>query len=471
MQQLSGLDASFVYFETPNAPMHVAALTIYDPSTAPGGNVTFKGILDDIDGRLHLSRVFRQKMVQVPMGLDHPYWVEDSNFDLEFHVRHVALPKPGDWRQLCIQLARLHSRGVDLNHPLWEVYVIEGLDNVEGVPPGSYALLQKTHHAAVDGVSGMEIMSALNDLEPDAERPADTGDWQPEPDPDPWSLLARAGVNNLARPMHFARVLGRTVPTLGRAQRRMQRNELKPPVVGVPRTRFNGKVSPHRVVDACFLPMAEMRAIKATEPGATINDAVLTVVGGALRRYLSAKKELPDSSLVAMAPISVRSEDQKRAAGNQVTAMLALLGTDIADPRARLAAVRQSTHEQKEFSTAIGAQALSGYSEFLPGGLAALAARTASRFEMANRTIPMMNTVVTNVPGPQVPLYSGGARLVRMLGLGPVSDGMGIIHPVVSYCGELVISFTACREMLPDPAFYAQCLQESFDDLALATRS
>ena len=228
---------------------------------------------------------------------------------------------------------------MDLNHPLWEVYVIEGLDNVEGVPPGSYAVLQKTHHAAVDGVSGMEIMSALNDLEPDAERPVDTGDWRPEPDPDPWSLLARAGVNNLARPMHFARVLGRTVPTLGRAQRRMQRNELKPPVVGVPRTRFNGKVSPHRVVDACFLPMAEMRAIKATEPGATINDAVLTVVGGALRRYLSDKNELPDSSLVAMAPISVRSEDQKRAAGNQVTAMLVLLGTDIADPRARLAAV------------------------------------------------------------------------------------------------------------------------------------
>jgi diacylglycerol O-acyltransferase len=470
MQQLSGLDASFVYFETPNAPMHVAALTIYDPSTAPDGKVTFKGILDDIDGRLHLSRVFRQKMVQVPMGLDHPYWVEDGGFDLEFHVRHIALPKPGDWRQLCIQVARLHSRGVDLNHPLWEVYVIEGLDNVEGVPPGSYALLQKTHHAAVDGVSGMEIMSALNDADPDAERPVDRGDWKPEPDPDPWSLLVRAGVNNLKRPMHFARVLGRTVPTLGRAQERLRRNELKPPVVGVPRTRFNGKVSAHRVFDAAFLPLDQMRAIKATEPGATINDAVLSVVGGALRRYLSAKGELPEQSLIAMAPISIRSQDQLKAAGNQVTAMLVLLGTDIADPRARLAAVRQSTHEQKEFSAAIGAQALAGYSEFLPGGLAGLAARTASRFEMVNRTIPMINTVVTNVPGPQVPLFSGGARLVRMTGLGPVADGMGLIHPIVSYCGELCISFTACREMLPDPAFYASCLRESFDELAQVIR-
>jgi len=470
MQQMTGLDASFVYFEAPNAPMHVASLSIYDPSTAPGGAVTFKGILDNIDRRLHLSRVFRQKMVQVPMGLDHPYWVEDSGFDLEFHVRHVALPKPGDWRQLCIQVARLHARAVDLNRPLWEVYVIEGLDNVDGVPPGSYALLQKTHHAAVDGVSGMEIMSALNDLELDAPPPVDDGTWRPEPDPDPWSLLARAGMNNLRRPVHFARVLGRTVPTLGRAQQRLRRNELKPPPLGVPRTRFNGNISAHRVVDACFLPLAEMRAIKSAVPGATINDAVLAVVGGALRRYLMAKGELPDAPLVSMAPISVRSEGQMKAAGNQVTAMIVLLGTDIADPLERLAAVRQSTHEQKEFSSAIGAAALAEYSEFLPGGLAALAARTAGRFEMANRTIPMMNTVVTNIPGPQVPLYSGGAHLVRIMGLGPITDGMGIIHPIVSYCGQLVISFTACREMMPDPAFYASCIQESFDELALATR-
>src|SRR5215813_10342358 len=165
MQQLTGLDASFLYFETANAPMHVGGIMIYDQSTAPGGRVTFRGILSNIEKRLHLARCFRQRLAYVPFNLDHPYWIEDPDFDLEFHVRHIALPKPGDWRQLCIQVARLHARGVDLNHPLWEVYVIEGLDNVEGVPPGSYALLQKTHHAAVNDVSGMEIMSALNDLE------------------------------------------------------------------------------------------------------------------------------------------------------------------------------------------------------------------------------------------------------------------------------------------------------------------
>src|SRR5438067_7962319 len=160
MQQLSGLDASFLYFETPNAPMHVGGISIYDQSTAPNGAVTFKGILENSEKRLHLVRAFRQRIVRVPFDLDHPYWVEDQDFDLEYHVRHIALPKPGDWRQLCIQVARLHSRILDASRPLWEVYVIEGLDNVEGVPPGSFAVMQKTHHAAVDGVSGMEILSA-----------------------------------------------------------------------------------------------------------------------------------------------------------------------------------------------------------------------------------------------------------------------------------------------------------------------
>ena len=180
MQQLSGMDASFIYFETPNAPVHIFSCSIYDPSTAPSGKVTFKGILDHYERRLHVSRTFRQKLVQVPMGLDHPYWIEDRDFDLEYHVRHIALPAPGDWRQLCIQVARLHSRPLDLNRPLWEATVIEGLDNVEGVPPGSFAVMQKTHHAAIDGVSLLEIISAVHDHEPDAEPPVPDKEWRPE---------------------------------------------------------------------------------------------------------------------------------------------------------------------------------------------------------------------------------------------------------------------------------------------------
>ena len=162
MQQLSGQDASFIYSERPHAPTHITSISIYDPSTAPGGPVTFKGILGHLEARLHLARAFRQKLVRVPADLDHPYWVEDADFDLEYHVRHIALPKPGDWRQFCIQAARLHARPLDLSQPLWEMYVIEGLDNVEGVPPGSFAFVLKIHHAAVDGKSGIEMITAIH---------------------------------------------------------------------------------------------------------------------------------------------------------------------------------------------------------------------------------------------------------------------------------------------------------------------
>jgi WS/DGAT/MGAT family acyltransferase len=468
MQQLSGLDASFVYMETPSSPMHVAGVSIYDPSTAPGGKVTFKGILANFQQRIHLARTFRQKMVQVPLNLDHPYWVEDKDFDLEFHVRHIALPAPGDWRQLCIQVARLHSRMLDLSRPLWETYVIEGLDNVEGVPRGSFAVLQKTHHAAIDGMSGMEMTSAIHDLTPTAAPPSTPDTWQGEEDPSPMTLLGRAALHSSTRPMHFSRVVARTVPGMGRVTNQLRRRQVQLPPTSAPRTRFNGTVSAHRVVDARRFDLGEIRRMKAAVDGATVNDVVLAIVGGGLRAYLRDKGELPDEPLLAMAPISVRSESEKGSQGNQVSSMVVSLASNVADPLERLTAVRESTHQSKEFTNAVGARTLTEYSQFIPGGLAALAARTASRFEMANRVDPTANCVVTNVPGPREPLYFAGAKLVTMFGMGPIGDGLGLMHPVTSYVNELVIAVTSCREMLPDPAFYTQCLQDSYDELAEA---
>ena len=168
MQQLTGIDTLFLTQETERTPLHISPLLIYDPSTAPGGSVRFKDILRLFESRLHLAPIFRRKLVQVPFDLDYPYWVETEDFDLEFHVRHIALPRPGDWRQLCIQVARLHARILDRSHPLWEAYVIEGLDNIEGLPKGSFALFLKMHHAAIDGVAGAEIIGAIHDTEPRA---------------------------------------------------------------------------------------------------------------------------------------------------------------------------------------------------------------------------------------------------------------------------------------------------------------
>jgi diacylglycerol O-acyltransferase / wax synthase len=468
MQQLTGLDASFLYFETANSPMHVGGIMIYDQSTAPGGKVTFRGILANFEKRLHLARCFRQRLAYVPLNLDHPYWIEDPDFDLEFHVRHIALPKPGDWRQLCIQAARLHSRPLDHNHPLWEVYVIEGLDNVPELPKGSFAIVFKIHHAAIDGVTGAEIIAALHDLEPDAEPAPAKQAWSPDAVPGTSELFTRTMFNNVIYPFRLGRIMGESVPAMARLRQELQAREFKTPA-SVPRTRFNGTVTAHRVLDGRSFDLETIRAMKNAVKGATVNDVVLAVCGGSLREYLRSKKELPRESLLAMAPISVRSEEQRGTGGNQVSAMVVPLHTEIGDPVERLNAVHEGAVQSKALTQAVGARLLTDYGQFIPSSLAGLAARLYSRFNLANSANPFFNTVVTNVPGPQKPLYFCGARMVTTYGMGPIGDGLGLIHPVFSYCGQITIAATSCRKVMPDPGFYAKCLQDSFDAMKAAT--
>ena len=317
--------------------MHIGSLAIYDPSTTGRDVQRFKDILSYTEKRLHLARCFRQKLAMVPLNVDHPWWIEDPNFDLEYHVRHIALPKPGDWRQLCIMTARLHSIPLDRNKPLWEYYVIEGLDNIEGLPEGAYAILTKIHHAAIDGVSGAEITAALHDLSADPGNvPPPQKPWVPDRMPLDAELMARAIGNNARIPFRFADVAASTVPAVGRVARGLMRRELQMPSGRAPRTRFNGTVSPHRVVEGRSFAIDDVKTIKNAIHGATINDAVLTIVGGAMRRYLDHYGELPNEQLKAMAPISVRPSDQQKAAGNLVSAMVVGLGSHIADPMERL---------------------------------------------------------------------------------------------------------------------------------------
>lgn len=465
MRQMGGQDASFIYNEAPRMPMHIAGLAIYDTSTA-NGTVTFKGILDHIRARMPLVPTYYERMVRVPFDFDHPWWVVDPEFDLEFHVRHIALPHPGDWRQLCIQAARLHARELDLDRPLWEMYVIEGLNNVEGVPPGSFAVVTKTHHAAIDGVSGIELASIINDLEPDAVPPSGPEPPAPEQVPPPYELMVRAGFNNAMQSQRFAEFMQRAMPMFPTAG---QPPRSQPTAAPAPRTRFSGTVTAHRVVENRSFDLGEVRRIKSAVDGATINDAVLAVVAGALRRFLESKNELPTDPLVVMAPISIRSADEKGALGNRVSGMTLPIPTNEADPLERLRTVHTTTQASKEMASAIPARTLTDFNQFIPWALAGLAARTAASLKLAETMAPAINTVVTNVPGPQVPLYMAGAKLLKQFGMGPVTDGMGIMHPVLSYNGEIAISVTACREMLPDPGFYAECIQASFDELAEAT--
>ncbi|HKK52499.1 MAG TPA: wax ester/triacylglycerol synthase family O-acyltransferase [Myxococcota bacterium] len=468
MEQLSGMDAAFLNMETARAPLHISGLSIYDQSSAPGQRVTFKGILANLERRLPLARCFRQRVVMAPLALDHPYWIQDPDFDLEFHVRHIALPRPGDWRQLCIQVARLHARPLDLAKPLWEMYVIEGLDGVEGLPRDSFAILTKIHHCAIDGISGVEITAAIHDLEPDVGPPEVEDRWRPEPEPTLVEMALRTTINGFRQPVRFARVLGKVAPPALRAVWERREGTEEPTNGRVPRTRFNGRVSPHRVFDAKTFSLADVKQIRKAIEGATVNDVVLSVCGGAMRGYLEAHGELPNETLSAFAPISVRTDEQSGTAGNQVSGMIVAMHTDVADPVERLEKVRESTRQSKAMTKAVGARSLTDVTQFMPGALAGISGRLVARTGMMSRLNPIAHAVVTNVPGPQFPLYFTRARMVGSFGLGLPLDGMGLFHAILSYDGQISMAVTSCREMMPDPGFYAECLESAFNALRRA---
>ena len=475
MRQLQGMDSSFVAMESPNSPMHIGNLLIYNPATAPGGFVRFKDILEFFRSRMQLSRTMRQRLVRVPFDLDYPYWVEDPNFDLEYHLRHVALPKPGDWRQLCIQTARIHARPLDLNRPPWEFTVVEGLDNVPGYPPGCFAFVTKIHHAAIDGMSGIDMLEAIHTIAPHAPPPNKPDDWKPEKIPGPTELLGKSYINALVNPVKQARVAAQTIPGVANAIKGLITRDFRLSNDYVPpRTRFNQTISPHRVVEGRRFALDEIKAIRAILPDTKtkVNDVALAIIGGALHKYLSAKNELPKSTMTAMAPISVREQDEKGDMGNQVAAMVAPLGTHLSDPAERLAFVFDKTSNSKAISNAIGARRMTEMSKVNPALFMALGSQLFNRISLAHRFAMPFNTVVTNVPGPPIPLYSSGAKLESMsLGLICLTDGLGLAHVVQSYCGEAYISFTACRDIMPDPEFYSQCLQDSFDEMLTAAKA
>jgi WS/DGAT/MGAT family acyltransferase len=476
MRQLSWTDDMMLRAETPATPLQIQLLLIYDPSTSPGGKVTFKGILEELDARLHLADVFRRRLTELPGGMPMPYWADDPNFDLEYHVRHIGLPQPGDWRQLCIQIARLHARQIDLRRPPWEITVIEGLNAVTGVPKGSFAMALKLHHCAVDGMASVQMIAALHDLAADSPRPAGPdGPWQPDPLPSTAELLSRATINAMLHPFRSGAVLASSAPAAvrglaglpGKLIRGVASRVARGAVPSFPsKTRFNQTVSPHRVFEARFHDLADFKRIKASVPGATVNDVALAYVGGALRAYLDGHGELPGDSLVAACPMSVRKTGDTTSKGNELFGRLQTLGTDIDDPLKRLATIAESTAGSRAEAESTTTTQLLELIGTVPTALLGLTAKAASALPFSGPTIA--NTTVTNVPGPAEPLFFNGARLVRVAGLGPLVAGLNLIHVVASYNGTLSISATADRDALPDPARYAECMEQSFQELLAA---
>ncbi len=469
LRQLGAQDASFLYQDTPNTPMHVGGITILDPSTSPYGPLTLEAVCAFYEERLHLMPTARRRLVNVPFGIDHPYWIEDENFDLEYHVREVGLPEPHDWSQFYTLAARILSRPLDMSRPAWETYIIHGLDNMDGIPPGCIGMLAKTHHCAIDGTSGLEMAMALADLTPEMSpvSPPKTP-WTPDPVPTDADLMMRTWGNALLRPIQMAAFVARSNPANLRLSS-VSQQQLPSAQIPIPRTRFNAPVTAHRTIGFERFSLDEVRAMKNEVEGATVNDVALTICGGAIRKYLEAKLELPDESLLAMAPINVRKETSEYTQGNQVAAMFVRIGTQIEDPVQRLISVRDETRSAKAMTNAIGAEAMTRYGDFVPAAVSNLAQRLTTEFARANQSATAFNCSITNVPGPQVPLYTMGCKSITALGYGPVTHNMGLIIPIGSYCGEFTISFTSCREMIPDPDFFLECIRGAYLEMQDAT--
>jgi diacylglycerol O-acyltransferase len=472
MRQLQGEDARFLYTDSGHANSNITLVFIYDPSTSPEGRVRFKGLLSHVESRLHLSPVFRQKLLRVPLELDYPYWIEDERFDLEYHVRHIALPKPGDWRQFCIQASRIHARPLDLTRPLWELYLVEELDSFIDLPKDSFAILAKIHHSAIDLAHGAEITTLLHDTSPTPPVQEPPEPWFPESPPGALSLLARAACHNAIQPFMVAAPLTRALKDLGPAIFGTLSDLVLHPE-RFPITRFNSEVSPHRVFETRRFKLEEFKRIRGLVKGATINDSLLAVCGGALRRYLLSHDELPGPSLVSIAPVSIRSAGGGSDGPAELNMLRVPLGTHIEDPVRRLRSVMEATASAEGIEEAVGAKELTDVTQHAPAATLALSARLLSAASMGlGRRAPIASCTITNVPGSSVPLYLNSSRMRYFSAIMPISDGMGLVFAVTSYDGQIIISPTSCREQIPDPEFFAFCIRESFQEyLALASKS
>ena len=488
MQQLTSLDASFLAMESPTMYGHVGGLAVLDPSTAPGGRIEVEDLRRVIAARIDKLPPLRWKLVPVPLGLDHPYWIDDPDFDLDFHVRESAVPPPGSDRQLAETVSRMFARPLDRSRPLWELYVIHGL------PEGRVAILTKVHHAAIDGVSGAEILGTLFDLTPDGAGVSPTGESDGElelaggggeREPSELEMLARgvAGIPrqtvraaaglyttlpNLTKMPGAAMMPG--MPQLARTGSRIRRalrgtsdgGVLEVTTARAPKLSFNGKISSHRSVAFGSLSLGEIKALK-NELGISVNDVVVGLCAGALRDWLIERDELPEAPLVAMIPTSVRTKSQKRAFGNRVSTMIVPIPTDIADPRQRLERAHEILKVAKERYKALPASLLTDASNFIPPALHARATRVST--EMMARLRAPVNVAISNVPGPSVPLYCAGAELLHNFPVSVITDGVGLNITVMSYRDGVDFGITADRGSIPDAWPVMDALERSLEQL------
>jgi diacylglycerol O-acyltransferase len=464
VQRLEGLDASFVYLDTPAAPMQVGMTCVFDPATVPGG-YSFGKVRRLVEDRLHLLPPFRRRLVEVPAKLHRPVWIEDPAFDLGEHLRRRSLPAPGGPRELEEFTAEVISRPLDRSRPPWEMHIVEGLAD------GMVGAVTKMHHAAIDGVSGAELTANLLDVEPEpapVEPPAPP--WEPEPAPSRLALAGDALRELLRQPVLAASTFARTLGAVARLRRHNRVAETDPPPgpFGAPRTCLNGPLTARRHVAFTQLDLEDVRQVKKAA-GATVNDVVLAVCAGALRSHLDEHGACPGRSLVAAVPVSVRTGDDEGTMGNRLSAMLVDLATTVDDPAARLHAITERSRAAKEQDRLLGPDTLSDLAGLTPPVLLAAMGALEARFGLSGRMPPACNLIVSNFPGPPSHLYCAGARMVAAYPMGPLALGNALNITVQSYLDTLWFGIVACPDAVPAPERLPARVADALGDLTKAT--
>ena len=457
LQRLSGLDASFLYLETPSQPLHVCSILELDASTIPGG-YSFDRLRDALSLRIKAMPSFREKLANSFLNLDHPVWVEDEDFDVDRHVHRIGLPAPGGRVEMGEICGHLASLPLDRRRPLWEMWFIEGVGGTDAHKGGRLAVMTKVHHAAVDGVTGANLMSQLCSTEPDPPAPepvkggGDTNQLR----------IAIGGLGRFAtRPLNLvANVLPATITTVVDTVRRAASGRAMAAPFGAPQTTFNASITAHRNVAFTQLDLEDIKKVK-NHFGVKVNDVVMALVSGVLRQFLLDRGELPESSLVAMVPVSVHDRSD-RPGRNQVSGMFSKLETQIEDPAERIRAIAEANNTAKEHSSAIGATLLQDWSQFAGPAVFGIAMRVYANSRLTEAR-PVHNLVVSNVPGPQIPLYFLGAEVTGMYPLGPIFHGSGLNITVMSLNGKLDVGLISCPELLPD-------LWDMADDFAVGMK-
>ncbi len=462
IQQISGSDAGFLYAESPSSPMHIATLTVVE------GSLEFEDFKAIVTSKLHLIPKFRKRLLNVPMNLDYPYWVDDPNFDIDLHITRQRLPEPSNWKTLRETTSTIFSSPLDLRRPLWSMTFIEGLDEVSQVPKGSVAIVAKVHHVMIDGSSGVGIMGLLFDknLE-DKDKPIPKPkSFEADELPDELSLLFKSSQTFFKDPLRIPKLLGETAFSFIKGNIKTQIS-LKKPLknkFSTPNTIFNNSVSPKRTWGTAILSFERINTLRKLM-NVSVNDMILAICAGGIRKYLQEKEELPVQPLVANVPISIRVKGEKQEMNNQISNMLVRIATHLKDPIERLEYIQEQTNRGKTRHKAVGAKALAKMADAVPFGLANLAAGLYSKYNIKEFHKPPFNVTITNVPGPQMPLYLRGHKILSIFGLTPVLDGFGLIIAAFSYNGLVSLTTTSDANTMPDADKFSRYIRESANEL------